>query len=127
MAPSNDASNQRAAMSERARPPQGTTLARSALAAGENPEVRRLCSTWYSVLWSPCWAISLIYFRYRYWGRGCSAEGPVLLVSNHQSHLDPVLVGLAGPRCVGISPGKVCFFLAVQLMDSLLARGADRP
>jgi 1-acyl-sn-glycerol-3-phosphate acyltransferase len=65
----------------------------------ENLRPSALARLWYSVLWSPCWAISQIYFRYRYWGRGnVPPTGPVLLVANHQSHLDPVLVGIACPR-----------------------------
>jgi 1-acyl-sn-glycerol-3-phosphate acyltransferase len=67
--------------------------------AGENLRPSGLARLWYAVLWSPCWAISQIYFRYRYWGRGnVPPTGPVLLVANHQSHLDPVLVGIACPR-----------------------------
>src|SRR5687767_8549277 len=54
---------------------------------------------WYAVLWCPCWVISQIWFHYRYVGRShVPKTGPVLLVSNHQSHLDPVLVGIACPR-----------------------------
>ena len=54
---------------------------------------------WYATLWCPCWAISQVWFAYRYFGRtNVPTDGPVLLVSNHQSHLDPVLVGLACPR-----------------------------
>ena len=54
---------------------------------------------WYSLLWCPCWVISQLWFRYRYAGRSqVPMSGPVLLVSNHQSHLDPVLVGIACPR-----------------------------
>ena len=54
---------------------------------------------WYGTLWCPCWAISQVWFRYRYFGRtNVPTSGPVLLVANHQSHLDPVLVGLACPR-----------------------------
>jgi 1-acyl-sn-glycerol-3-phosphate acyltransferase len=60
-----------------------------------------LCAArlWYATLWCPCWAISQVWFAYRYYGRtNVPTDGPVLLVSNHQSHLDPVLVGLACPR-----------------------------
>jgi 1-acyl-sn-glycerol-3-phosphate acyltransferase len=38
-------------------------------------------------------------FRYRFSGRShVPLTGPVLLVGNHQSHLDPVLIGIACPR-----------------------------
>jgi 1-acyl-sn-glycerol-3-phosphate acyltransferase len=51
------------------------------------------------VLWCPCFAISQIWFGYRYRGKAnVPTAGPVLLVSNHQSHLDPVLIGIACPR-----------------------------
>jgi 1-acyl-sn-glycerol-3-phosphate acyltransferase len=54
---------------------------------------------WYSVLWGPCYAISQVLFRYRFSGKShVPLSGPVLLVSNHQSHLDPVLIGIACPR-----------------------------
>jgi 1-acyl-sn-glycerol-3-phosphate acyltransferase len=54
---------------------------------------------WYAILWCPCYAISQLCFRYRFSGKQhVPLTGPVLLVSNHQSHLDPVLVGLACPR-----------------------------
>jgi 1-acyl-sn-glycerol-3-phosphate acyltransferase len=54
---------------------------------------------WYAILWCPCYAISQLLFRYRFTGK-CLVPltGPVLIVSNHQSNLDPVLVGLACPR-----------------------------
>jgi 1-acyl-sn-glycerol-3-phosphate acyltransferase len=40
-----------------------------------------------------------VLFRYRFAGRQhVPLEGPVLIVANHQSNLDPVLVGLACPR-----------------------------
>jgi 1-acyl-sn-glycerol-3-phosphate acyltransferase len=54
---------------------------------------------WYATLWCPCWAISQVWFGFRYTGRSnVPKTGPVLFVANHQSHLDPVLVGLACPR-----------------------------
>lgn len=54
---------------------------------------------WYAILWCPCYAISQVFFRYRFSGKSnIPLTGPVLIVSNHQSNLDPVLVGLACPR-----------------------------
>ena len=54
---------------------------------------------WYAMLWCPCYAISQVWFRFQFSGKGyVPVEGPVLLVSNHQSNLDPVLVGIACPR-----------------------------
>jgi 1-acyl-sn-glycerol-3-phosphate acyltransferase len=44
-------------------------------------------------------AISKLLFRFRFAGRAhVPLEGPVLIVANHQSNLDPVLIGLACPR-----------------------------
>ncbi len=54
---------------------------------------------WYAMLWCPCYAISQVWFRFKFNGKGyVPVEGPVLLVANHQSNLDPVLVGIACPR-----------------------------
>lgn len=64
-----------------------------------SPFLKWLAWLWYSVLYGPCFALSLVLFRFRYSGR-CNVPltGPVLIASNHQSNLDPVLVGLACPR-----------------------------
>jgi len=54
---------------------------------------------WYSVLRCPCWAIATLVFDYCSFGREhVPPTGPVLIVSSHQSNLDPVLVGLACSR-----------------------------
>ena len=45
-------------------------------------------------------------------------SGPVLLVANHQSHLDPVLVGIACPRQLKYLCASRFVLLAVQLVDS---------
>jgi 1-acyl-sn-glycerol-3-phosphate acyltransferase len=54
---------------------------------------------WYAILWCPCYALSQVLFRYRFTGKSrIPLTGPVLIVANHQSNLDPVIVGLACPR-----------------------------
>lgn len=54
---------------------------------------------WYAVLRGPTWAIAKLLFDFRSFGREhLPPAGPVLVVSNHQSHLDPPLVGLACSR-----------------------------
>ena len=61
-----------------------------------------LARWWYALCWIVCWAVCKALFRFRYTGRGnVPATGPLLVVSNHQSHLDPVLIGVACPRQVG--------------------------
>jgi 1-acyl-sn-glycerol-3-phosphate acyltransferase len=57
---------------------------------------------WYWLSQWVCWTVCKILFRYRYsGGEHVPLSGPVLVVSNHQSHLDPVLIGIASPRQVG--------------------------
>jgi 1-acyl-sn-glycerol-3-phosphate acyltransferase len=64
-----------------------------------SPFLSYLAQLWYSVLWGPCYAISQVLFRYRFSGKShVPLTGPVLLVANHQSNLDPVLIGIACPR-----------------------------
>jgi 1-acyl-sn-glycerol-3-phosphate acyltransferase len=61
-----------------------------------------LARWWYSLCWVVCWAFCKVLFRFHYSGRGnVPMAGPMLVVSNHQSHLDPVLIGVACPRQVG--------------------------
>jgi len=57
---------------------------------------------WYALCQVVCWTVCKIMFRYRFSGReNVPMTGPLLVVSNHQSHLDPVLIGIASPRQVG--------------------------
>jgi 1-acyl-sn-glycerol-3-phosphate acyltransferase len=83
---------------------------------------------WYALLWCPCWVISQVWFRYRYTGRSNVPRiGPVLLVSNHQSHLDPVLVGIACPRQLKFLARHGLFFWPLSwLIRSLGAVPIDR-
>jgi 1-acyl-sn-glycerol-3-phosphate acyltransferase len=83
---------------------------------------------WYSLLWCPCYAISRLWFGYRFSGKDfVPRTGPVLLVSNHQSHLDPVLVGLACPRQLKYLARVGLFFFPFNLwIRSLGAVPIDR-
>lgn len=53
---------------------------------------------YYTSYWQAFWAFSLGW-SFRAGGRHhVPATGPVMLLSNHQSHFDPPLIGLASPR-----------------------------
>lgn len=83
---------------------------------------------WYALLWCPCYAISQVWFRYRFSGKGYVPKtGPVLLLSNHQSNLDPVLVGIACPRQLKYLARQGLFFWPFSLwIRSLGAVPIDR-
>jgi 1-acyl-sn-glycerol-3-phosphate acyltransferase len=54
---------------------------------------------WYALLKRSLQLAAVLAYRVRYSGReNIPAEGGVLVVSNHQSHLDPPLVGIGCPR-----------------------------
>jgi len=83
---------------------------------------------WYAMLWCPCYAISQVWFRFKFSGKSyVPVEGPVLLVSNHQSNLDPVLVGIACPRQLKYLARQGLFFWPFSLwIRSLGAVPIDR-
>jgi 1-acyl-sn-glycerol-3-phosphate acyltransferase len=83
---------------------------------------------WYTLIWCPCWAFSKLWFRFRCEGRNhVPATGPVLIVCNHQSHLDPVLAGVACPRQLRALARKSLFFWPLGWMiRSLGAVPVDR-
>lgn len=75
-----------------------TTTSAANAPRGKGPVAR----FWYWLSQWVCWTVCKILFRYRYSGReNVPMSGPLLVVSNHQSHLDPVLIGIASPRQVG--------------------------
>lgn len=50
---------------------------------------------WWFFLYTCCYAFFLPAYRFRTWGASrVPKQGPVLFLSNHQSFLDPVVVGL---------------------------------
>jgi 1-acyl-sn-glycerol-3-phosphate acyltransferase len=83
---------------------------------------------WYTILWCPCYALSQVFFRYRFSGKAhVPVTGPVLIVSNHQSNLDPVLVGLACPRQLKYLARQGLFFFPFNLwIRALGAIAIDR-
>ncbi|HOP76126.1 MAG TPA: lysophospholipid acyltransferase family protein [Thermogutta sp.] len=65
---------------------------------------------WYE--FSRVWVrlVARVFFRIRYSGvENIPRTGPVLLVSNHQSHLDPPLIGAGVPRTVSYLARKTLF------------------
>ncbi len=73
------------------------------IAARDKPRGKsKLARWWYSLSRFVCWAVCKALFRFRSsGGENVPASGPVLVVSNHQSHLDPVLIAIASPRQLG--------------------------
>ncbi|MBX7167820.1 MAG: 1-acyl-sn-glycerol-3-phosphate acyltransferase [Pirellulales bacterium] len=54
---------------------------------------------WYETLRILCFLAAVVWLRLRWSGRDqVPRTGALLILSNHQSHLDPVLIGIACPR-----------------------------
>jgi 1-acyl-sn-glycerol-3-phosphate acyltransferase len=84
---------------------------------------------WYDFLRVVCRVLGVAVFRIRVFGREhIPAGGGVLVVSNHQSHLDPILVGLACDRRLNFVARDTLFRFApfAWLMMSLDAIPIDR-
>jgi 1-acyl-sn-glycerol-3-phosphate acyltransferase len=72
-----------------------------------------LSRAWYELLKRGLQLLALAVYRVRYSGRhNIPAEGGVLVVSNHQSHLDPPLVGIGCPRPMNFVARDTLFKLA---------------
>ena len=53
----------------------------------------------YAFLWVLCRTLSLVFFGFRSkFAEPLPSEGGLLVLASHQSHLDPLLLGLASPR-----------------------------
>lgn len=84
---------------------------------------------WYDVLRVVCRLIGILVFQIRVRGRRfVPATGGVLVLSNHQSHLDPVLIGLATDRRLNYLARDTLFGFAPfrWLIKSLDAIPIDR-
>lgn len=84
---------------------------------------------WYRVLRRGCQLVAVLGFRVRHTGlENIPAEGGVLIVSNHQSHFDPPLVGMACMRPMNYLARESLFRFAPfrWLINSLDAIPLDR-
>jgi 1-acyl-sn-glycerol-3-phosphate acyltransferase len=84
---------------------------------------------WYSFLWVFCRMFGVLVFRIRVRGRELvPPTGGALVLSNHQSHLDPILVGLASDRRLSYLARDTLFGFAPfrWLINSLDAIPLDR-
>lgn len=62
---------------------------------------QKLIDKWYWVGRFACQVFTLLFFRYRAYGKeNVPRQGPVILVGNHQSFLDPALCGISVKRLV---------------------------
>lgn len=84
---------------------------------------------WYDFLRLLCRVISLLFVQIRCTGQShVPRVGGALLVSNHQSHLDPVLIGMVCPRRLTFLARSSLFRFALLrwLLESLTAIPLDR-
>jgi 1-acyl-sn-glycerol-3-phosphate acyltransferase len=84
---------------------------------------------WYSLLQRSLQLLAVLAYRVRYSGReNIPTEGGVLVVSNHQSHLDPPLVGVGCPRRLNYLARDTLFRFAPfgRLIHSVGAIPLDR-
>jgi len=77
---------------------------------------------WYHFFQRFLQCVGVMGFGVRYWGReNIPCKGAVLVVSNHQSHLDPPLVGIGCPRRMNYMARKTLFrFLPFRWLISSL-------
>lgn len=84
---------------------------------------------WYRFLQAACRLVGIAYFQVRVRGREhVPPTGAVLVLSNHQSHLDPILIGVACDRRLNYLARQTLFGFAPfrWLINSLDAIPLDR-
>ena len=65
---------------------------------------------WYWLVRWICRVFCMLFFRMRSYGReNIPSEGPFVLISNHQSYLDPMLCGITSKRRLGFLARKSLF------------------
>jgi len=75
------------------------------------------------------YGLAVVWLRIRYFGRHrIPSSGGVLVVSNHQSHLDPPLIGVGVPRMMNYMARSTLFKITLlgKLMRSVNAFPIDR-
>lgn len=84
---------------------------------------------WYRMVRFACWLIAVLLFQVRVSGRDrVPREGGVMVLANHQSHFDPVLVGVSCDRPLNYLARETLFGFAPLgwLIQSLDAIPIDR-
>jgi 1-acyl-sn-glycerol-3-phosphate acyltransferase len=84
---------------------------------------------WYRFLRLLTQLTAVLGYRVRHWGiRNIPRDGGVLVVSNHQSHLDPPLIGMGSPRRMTFLARETLFHHQPfrWLFNSLRAISIDR-
>jgi 1-acyl-sn-glycerol-3-phosphate acyltransferase len=76
----------------------------------QRPQISRL---WYELVKRSIQIVAVVVYHVRYSGwHNIPAEGGVLVVSNHQSHFDPPLVGIGCPRKINFMARETLFRFA---------------
>jgi len=84
---------------------------------------------WYELCRCPVEVFAIVMYQARYTGvHNIPTEGPVLMVTNHQSHLDPPLIGCGCPRQIHFLARNTLFKFKpfTALIRSLNAIAIDR-
>lgn len=92
----------------------------------ERPLLNRI---WYRLLQRVLQLVGILAYRVRFWGQNnIPATGAVLVVSNHQSHLDPPIVGIGCTRYMNFVARETLFRFGPfgWLLRSLGAMPIDR-